>query len=198
MKRSLACMLVSLAVLITLFPKTGECARKTLYEWLESKSQPVKAYVADVTDSSGQGAECIPVLKKDMEEMLASRKKVTFTIVQDKKDADMILACDVVECFWTDSDPVDEISGLGPVLMDAAMKENYSRLTAVFTISDGREGAEIWKSKLKATLTGKDVTKENYVQEICARMMKVLTKGSMTKRVDAGLVTGTRAGKTVR
>lgn len=194
MRRQFLFALVSLIVLVMAFPPAGKCARvESLYEWLLEKEHPIKTYVSDVTDSSGKAEECIALLKSDLKGMLATRKKISFVVVPDKAGADIIMDSDIVEFFWTDTDPVDEITGIGPILMDAAMKEHYGRLTVVFTITDAKNGREVWKRKMKATITGDDITPENSAEMLCGRMMKVLTKGAMNKRVRTNIVTSVHA-----
>ena len=194
MRRQFLFTLVSLIALVMAFPPAGKCARvESLYEWLLEKEHPVKTYVSDVTDSSGQAQECIALLKSNLEEMLATRKKISFTVVPDKASADIIMDSDIVEFFWTDTDPVDDITGIVPILLDAAIKEHYGRLTVVFTITDAVRGRQVWKRKLKATITGNEITPDNAAEMLCGRMMKVLTKGAMNKRVRTNLVTSVRA-----
>ncbi len=194
MKRLSLFTLVSALALMMVFPRTGECSRReTLYEWLIEKERPIKTYVTDVTDSTGHAEKCVSLLKKDLEDMLATRKNISFVVVPDKKDADIIMTSEIVEFFWTDTDPVDEITGIGPILMDAAMKEHYGRMTVIFTITDTQSGKLIWDRKLKATLTGDYITEENAPEMLCGRMMKVLTKGAMSKRVQTNMVAGPSA-----
>ena len=194
MKRQLELVIAVVTALVVSFPITGECREKqTFYEWLIEKDRPIKAYVAEVTDSSGQAGGCIPLLKKDTEEMLASRKRIQFVLAPDKKEADIIMDCDITEFFWTDTDPVDDITGIGPILLDSAMKESYGRLTCVFTITDAQTGKVLWESKLKATITGNHITSENAAVMLSDRIMDVLTRGAMTKKVQTNLVTGPQA-----
>jgi hypothetical protein len=193
-KRQLELVLAIVTAVVVCFPMTGECREKqTFYEWLVEKDRPIKVYVAEVTDSSGKAGECIPLLKKDMEEMLASRKRIQFVLTQDKKEADIIMACNITEFFWTDIDPVDDITGIGPILLDSVRKENYGRLTGNFMITDAQTGRVLWESKLKATITGNHITPENAAMMLSDRMMDVLTRGAISKKVETNLVTGPKA-----
>jgi hypothetical protein len=162
--------------------------KRSLMYKLSKYGPPVKVFVADVKDSAGNSGTVRSLLKTNIEKMLPARKNMTFEVVASRTEADVILDSDIVEYLWTDSDPIDSISGIGPILMDAAMKENYGRLQAVFTMTDVKTGKEIWEKKIQATITGNHITPENAAELLSARMMKVITSGNLKKRVRTSIM----------
>lgn len=172
----------------------GECRQKeNLWEML-SDSKEVKTYVADVTDSSGDASDMLTGLKKALEDALATRMTINFVLVEAEEEADIVVKSDITERIWLENDPVDQIHGLSSAALDAAISENYGRLQALFTVERGgkdiiikplRRIAKrrniIWKQKLQATVTKKDMPEEASKPLLEERIISVFMRKCFSK-----------------
>ncbi len=144
-------------------PLNGECRqRDNLYKKVTDMSE-VKVYVADVKDASEKQNADKKGIKDEIENALATRGSVNFKLVNSPKEADIAVYCDVTENLWTDKDPVDMVTGIGAIAMDAMTDSEYARLTAVFTVIDPKKDKVLWEDTLKATITKKGMSEKDSV-----------------------------------
>ncbi len=147
-------------------------ANQNLYEML-SDAKEVKVYLAPVTDSSGgQAGGMGEALHEALRQESDIRLSINFVEVTDPKDADLVVTCDIQERIWMEVDPVDQVHGIGAAVMDAALKENYGRMEAYFTISRGpnkqlfkrvkglKKFRRMWSDEVKSTITQGDMPEE--------------------------------------
>lgn len=177
MKKAIGLMVVAVFLGGT-FLASDACAALTkgnLYDEF-SKRTVTKVYVVDINNSSNNDEADMVGLKKQLGEMLSARKSVAFEMVKSEKDADIVIKTDVNEFLWTDEDPVDMITGIGPVLMDATIKENYARMKADFEVLDAKTGKMLWEDSEKATITDKTMTKEDSVDMLNERIVDVFIR----------------------
>jgi hypothetical protein len=153
---------------------------KGLYSTL-SKEDEVKVYVGDISDISETGKAAKDDLKKLLEGALTGRKSINFTVVNDVKDADIIINSEINEFMWTDEDPVDMITGVGPIVMDAMKKENYGRMNIEFSIIDAKSGKILWTDVEKATITDETMTEEESIDLLNERIVKVFMREAFSK-----------------
>ena len=150
----------------------------SLYESLSRKGI-VKVFVADLTDATAAPKADLPDLKKKIEEGLKNRKSIRFELVS-KEDADILLEGSVTEFLWTDSDPVDMITGWAAAAIDAAKKDHYARLMVDFVIRDAK-GPVLWQDKVRATLTDPAMTEAESLPRINDRMVEAFMRQALAK-----------------
>ncbi|MCK4852159.1 MAG: hypothetical protein KAS86_03505 [Candidatus Omnitrophica bacterium] len=160
----------------------AECREyANLYERF-SKKEVVKIHVSDVTDSTGGlNMGDLEALRGMLENALVTRMTINFEPVPDMEEADIAVSCDITEFLWTEDDPIDMITGIGPILMDAMIRENYTRLQAVFTVTDPGRGRTLWRKKLKATITDKKIPESESVSMAEERLVKVFMRECFSK-----------------
>lgn len=180
MRKYISVLLVATTVLTFGFSESGECRmKKNLYTML-SEMKEVKVCVSSVTDSSGNAEADLAGLKKVIEDSLASRMTINFKVVPNQSDADIVIGCDILEFLWTDKDPVDNIYGVGAIVMDAVTTQNYGRIQAIFTVTDAK-GDQIWKKRLKATITSSTMTRDESIYMLNERLVKIFMRDCLSK-----------------
>jgi len=174
-----------------IFPQIGESRqRENLYSVLQDQSE-VKTYIRDVRDSSGSSEEFVTLIKKDLESDLEARKSIHFVIVNDEKDADIIISCDIAERMWIEVDPIDMVHSAAAGVYDAMIKENYSRLEAVFVVERGprkvifkRIGGKriMWDQSVQATVTKKIMPEKESIPLVSERLVEVFMRKCFSKK----------------
>ena len=193
MKRVLLTVLVLSIILVMAFPQEGECRlRKNFYSML-SDAKEVRTYVASVTDSSGEAGDMLGGIKKTLESALMARMSTNFIIVQDEKDADLVITCDITERIWRDSDPVDTPSLAGAVA-DAALVQDYGRIQAVFTVKRGEDNKVkslsrlrkkrtiLWQKKVSADITKSDMSEDASKPLLEERLVQIFIRKCFGKK----------------
>jgi len=183
MKKVFFVMTAVCLMALMLLPEAAYCRRRggNLYEMLSERTM-VKTYVAPVTDSTGEGRADVRSLRETIESFMMARMTINFNIVQEASSSDIIIGCDVVEYFWTDKDPIDNITGTVAVAWDAINRQNYARMTAVFTVMDAKTKDILWKKKIKATITDEFMTPDESVKMVNERITKIFMRDAFSKR----------------
>ncbi|MFC1570240.1 hypothetical protein ACFL4E_00470 [Candidatus Omnitrophota bacterium] len=188
--RKLFTMCVAAFMLLACFVQNGMCREQVNFYDILNNAREVKTYVADITDSSGQAKGMTGELKKVLEDALATRMSIHFVLVKDKKDADIVITCDITESIWLKDDPIDNIHGIGPAAYDIAMKQNYARMNAVFTVERGPEKKELfkwmggrflrreylWKEEISGQVTKTDMPEKESIPLVEERLVKVFMR----------------------
>jgi len=148
---------VIMAVFVLGIAQNGVCRDKpNLYEELSSKDE-VKVYISKILDSAHAGTADEVSLKQKLEEALTARKTINFKIVSSPGEADFKLDCDIKEFVWMEEDPIDDVHGIGPAILDVAIKQNYVRMQIDFAVTDTKTNKEVWQRLLKTTITKPDM-----------------------------------------
>ena len=181
MKKILAVTLVAAVALSFVCMPDAECrTKKNLYKKFSGKEE-VKVYVMNVTDSSGKAKADLRALKETLENALTTRMTINFKVVPDEKEADIIIAADITEFTYMDTDPIDNISGSAAIVYDAMTQEHYVRMQAVFTVTDAKKNKKIWHEKIKATVTDKTMSQDDSIIMANERMVKVFMRDCFGK-----------------
>ena len=168
------------------FSNASSCLEeKNLYN-MAKELEEVKVYVADITDSASEvtGSAHKPdmeSLKSLLQDALAARHSLNFELVFNKEEADFVIHCEIIEFLWTEEDPIDMISGVGPLLMDAMMKESYARMTAKFSVFGNKHDRELWERTIKATVTEQEMSRPDSIYMINERMVEVFMRDCFSK-----------------
>lgn len=122
-------------------------------------------------------------LKKLIEEAFASRKSHSFVVVSSPAEADLIMRGDITEYVWLDTDPVDQVWGVGPAAMDAATSDNYARIQAQVEMVDVKHNRVIWSEKVQANVTKHIMPKDASYELVYQRFIRSLMVELFRKRV---------------
>ena len=151
----------------------------SLYDDWSRKGQ-VKIHVSEFRPLEGKKADAAG-LKTELEKALANRKSIRFAIVPNQADADLVVAGEILDFYWTDHDPVDMLMGGGSAAYDASTIENYARMDASLAVSD-KNGRKLWEDKLGATITSKTLTEAESPAKINEDMAKVFVSAAFGKK----------------
>jgi len=151
-------------------------ARKVdnLYEKLSRKSA-VKTYVAPIAEPAIETSPDVKNLRKTLEDQLTTRLNIDFDIVDSEEEADIIISCEILEYFWTEEDPLDTW-GVAAMAVDVALKENYSLMEAIFTVTNAKNGRVMLKRRLRGTITDNSMTEEDSLTMINERIVKTFIR----------------------
>jgi hypothetical protein len=149
--------------------------RKTMREFFDEKGV-TKAYVSDVTNSSGDSTIDLKEVKSVIEEALRSRRSHTIEIASSQAAADIVIDVDITEYVWTDEDPVDMVFSPIAAAADAAIQDNYARMQANFTVTDAKKSKKLWKELVQSTITSATMAKEESYGLSTDRLVKNFIK----------------------
>ncbi len=175
MKKVLALSIAFIFIFAVLFSMdSGARVKDNLYKDL-SKRGIVKTYVAPIAEPAIEPAPDVKLLHKILENQLKTRMTINFNIVDSRDMADIIINCEVLEYFWTEDDPLDTW-GAAAMAIDVAKKENYSRMEALFTVTNAKNGKIILEEKLRATITDDGMSEEDSISMINERIAKIFIR----------------------
>lgn len=138
--------------------------------------------MAEVKDSTKEHEVDPKLVKSEIEEALKNRKSITFELTPDAMGAMILVSIDVDEFYWTNHDPVDQISGAATIAYDIATVEDYARLQANITVTDVKTQKELWKKHVMATITKKPMSRKDSIPLIANTLAKVFIKECFSKR----------------
>ncbi|NQT90680.1 MAG: hypothetical protein HQ558_05450 [Candidatus Omnitrophica bacterium] len=181
MRRFLSAVLLCVVALTFTFVDTGFCRREgNLYHQLK-RMRVVKVYVEDITDSSEEAKVDAVDLKQELSDALRNRKTVNFEVVDNKKIADIIIVCDVLQYFWKEEDPLDMIMSSVTAVYDMLTVENYAFMEVVFTVINAKKGRKMWSKRMRIDLTKKQMSEADSILLINDRAVKVFLKDCVSK-----------------
>ena len=151
-----------------------------LYPLFHDKT--VRVYVAEVKDTTPEHETDPKILKTKIEEALKRRKSIRFEVTQDPSAAEIAVETEVYEFMWTDHDPVDMLMGAAATAYDIATVEDYARLQADMSVRDAKTKKELWKERVMATITKKEMPRKDSTPLVAEELAKVFIKDCFSKR----------------
>lgn len=158
----------------------GWCESASLYPKYSGKAD-VKVFIGELKDNTGKNEADLAALKTALESAFTERKSIRFRLVPSKAEADIEVRAAVTEFYFTEQDPVDMIAGIGMAAMDAVKQEHYARIQADVSVLDAKNDRALWKSSLKATMTGMFSAAEAR-KDIGARLARVFMRDAFSKK----------------
>ncbi len=167
-------------MLCVFVPQTAFGAAASLYDLFDGKA--VKVYLAEVQDSTPDHKLNVSDVKPTLSKALANRKSIRFEIVEGKEQADLLIETEIRSFYWTDHDPVDMLMGIGGTAADAAIREDYARVEADFTVTDLRKNRVLWKDRVMATITKKPMSEAESIPLVTEDLAKVFIRECFGKK----------------
>lgn len=168
--------------LVALFGTQPLWAAVSIGEQYSHRSKPVAIAVLEPVNKTGDAALLSADVKKAFEEKLAARKTPKFEVTSDPAAAELSVSVEVVESLFLEHDPIDKMIGIGGTAWDAANVEHYSRLVAVYKVTDVKSDRVIWTDKLMATVTDKTMTKDEGRAKVTARAAEIFIREAFGKK----------------
>jgi len=142
---------------------------------IKNKAKQVKVYLVPTKISIDNK----DINQKEFDETLKSalkeRRSVDFNVVDNEKDADYIVSADIKEYYYSESDPVDMITGAGAIVADMAMKENYARMIVKFSVDNAAKGKCLYNDKIIGTITEGVMPYKDSIPKMYSRVSRLFT-----------------------
>jgi len=156
---------------------------KSIYDLFE-KNPLLKVYISDIKNSSGDRKLDLRKIKREVENGFSRRKSHRFMVMATDREADIVIDIDVVEYYFTLTDPVDMVIGIIGIAADAAKTDHYARLQANCTVTDTTNNRVVWEEKVLSTKNHSTMTKEEsydimyeeFAKSFLRRLMKRPTR----------------------
>lgn len=108
--------------------------------------QPIKVFVRDFSNESGQNQVVLSEFKKEIEKAFTNRKSVSFQVVKTPGDSDVEVSGIVKQYQYLHRGPFKITPGIGTLVADAVATatSNYVDMVVSFAVLDARTGQELW------------------------------------------------------
>jgi len=160
------CFLLSVGT-CTLFAEPGNVA--LLYK----NTSPIKVYLGEFKNTSGQDAVTPEMLKKEIEKSLLNRRSVRFSVVTNPAESDVQVTGEIKIFKYLEKGPLKITPSAGGIVLDAAvtMVTNYVELEVAFDVIDTKSGASVWKD-VNNLYDKKILKREESIPHICDKMAR--------------------------
>ena len=127
------------------------------------KTEPVKVYIKDVVNQSGQSQITPEAFKKALEQSLHQRRAIKFEIVNNAADSDIQVTAIINKYQYLVKGPLKPSPGIETTLLDAAatMSANYVEMTVDYSVTDTKSGKELWKHTVNEYIKKKMTPEES-------------------------------------
>ena len=144
MKKTIRMAAAVVALCFALTASYGYCSELT--DMTLSK-RPIKVYLGEFTNASGQDQISADMFKKEVERALTERRSVSFAIVKSAPESDVQVSATIKSYQYLEADPVKPSLGM-IMILDAVTIENYADLSAEFTVVNTATGGVAMKAEL--------------------------------------------------
>lgn len=161
-----ACFILSVGT-CALFAEPGNVA--LLYKG----TSPIKVYLGEFKNTSGQNTVTPEMFKKSIEQILINRKSVKFSVVGSPAGSDVQVTGDIKIYKYAEKGPLKITPSAAGIVLDAAatMVGNYVELEVAFDVTDTKNGKSVWKD-VNNMYDKRPMTPEESVPYICEKMAR--------------------------
>jgi hypothetical protein len=153
---------------------------RSIHDLFEAQNVAVTC-IKEVSNSTDDKKIDRNAIKNAFVEVLTARRSHNFNVVKNENEADILITIDVDEYFFTEEDPIDQITGIAGVAMDAAVTEHYARIIANIEVALKKNGRVIWKDRTKATKDSPTMTEDESYDIMYNRLAKAFMKKLLKK-----------------
>lgn len=148
MKKLLA--IAAIAVAAAFVAPSISLADSSELSYLIKKGNPIKVFVKDVVNESGQNQLSTDEFKNTLERSLLNRKAVIFKIAKTANESDVTISAVIKKYQYLERGPMKVSPGLETMALEAAAAatENYVEMDAEFTIANSKTGKTLWKDSI--------------------------------------------------
>lgn len=134
---------------------------------------PVKVYIKEVVNQSGQNQVMPEVFKTELVNSLHERRSIKFEVVNTPDESDIQIAALIKSYRYMDRGPFKLSPGVDTMILDAAatMTENYVDMAVEYTVADTKSGKELWKGNINEYIKQKMTAEEStpLIYDVVAR-----------------------------
>lgn len=145
-KMSILCAVMIVIFAAPLFGEDGGLSR------LASGKQPIKVFIKDVSDESGDETIKEEEFRNVLEKSLLDRKSVDFDIVKNIEQCDVYICAILKKYQYLERGPLKITPSIQGMLLDAAASatENYAEMEAEFLVAEAKTNRQLWKDKISS------------------------------------------------
>ncbi|MDD5136011.1 MAG: hypothetical protein PHN63_01530 [Candidatus Omnitrophica bacterium] len=127
------------------------------------KAEPVKVYIKDVVNQSGQDQITPASFKKELVDSLHERRAMKFEVVDNPAGSDIQVAAVITKYQYLEKGPIKFSPGVETMLLDAAatMTENYVEMSVDYTVTDTKTNKELWRHTISEYIKKKMTPEES-------------------------------------
>ena len=124
---------------------------------------PVKVYIKEVINQSGQNQIMMEDFKKELEQSLHQRRSIKFEVVNSPAESDIQMSVVIKSYQYLEKGPLKPSPGIETTLLDAAatMTENYVEMAVEYTVVDTKTNKLLWKGAINEYLKKKMTPEES-------------------------------------
>lgn len=156
--KKMLCALSVLAFLLMNCVLPAWAERGDLSRYANS-GKPIKVFVSQVTDDSGEDAVKPEEFRSALENLIAKRKAVKFEVVKDAAASDLQISAAIKKYKYLVHGPMKPSPSIATLALDAAATatQNYVEMTVAFTILETKTNKVLWDDSIaeyrKKTMT---------------------------------------------
>lgn len=94
------------------------------------------------------------IFRNILKNILLTRKKENFEVVEDSESAEIIIDCNILSFKYLEKDPIDNIvGGTTALIIDALVKQNYANIEVKFTVKRAKDNKKLWQDRFVSSIT---------------------------------------------
>jgi hypothetical protein len=133
---------------------------------------PIKAYIKEVTNGSGQDQVSTEVFKESLKQSLLNRKLVKFEIADNPVESDIQISIVIKEYQYLKRGGLQPIPGVSMIFdAVASLTENYVEMAAEYTVTDTKSDETLWHGIVTENFK-KVMTPEESIPLICNKISR--------------------------
>jgi hypothetical protein len=172
MEKKIFLMLCALAVMAASVSAQEEPIGFLFKDKIKSGT-PVKVYIKEVKNESGNSQVTAEVFTAALEQSLRARRSIKFEVTGDESGSDIAVTAVIKGYRYMEKGPLKPAPNVVATFADAAAtaSQNYADMQAEFTVSDAKNGKVLWSKTLDEYIKKKMAAGES-VSLICGTVTK--------------------------
>lgn len=138
---------------------------------LAKSKKPIKVFVKEFANESGQVQISPKDFRKSLEDALLRRRVVKFEIAKSPDAGDIQISGTIKKYQYLKSDPVTTYMSPTGFVLDAMTTENYAAMDVEFVVMDATFNKTLWKETI-STFVKKKMTEGESVPLICDKVAR--------------------------
>lgn len=129
---------------------------------------PVKVYIKDVVNQSGQGQLAPETFRNILGQSLLKRRSIKFDVVNSPAESDIQVSAIIKSYKYMERGPLKPSLSIGVMFADAAAtaSQNYVEMETEYSVIDTKSGKMLWDNTISEYLK-KKMTPEESIPMIC-------------------------------
>ena len=115
-----------------------------------NEKAPVKVYIKEIVNQSGQSQIVPEAFRKALEKSLGERRSIKFSVVNSPAESDIEITAVITNFKYLEKGIFKPSPGIGTMLLDAAatMAGNYVEMAVEYAVIDTKSDKTLWKGTI--------------------------------------------------